>query len=248
MGNGVDTMESYLRSFPRPKSNERRNFIEDPFDPKSEFVLSSEDDYLDPIKKGYRQPVSAPDIIVIDESSMIGSNTLVKLLIRIQSDIKYRGSVKMPVFIFLGDYRQLPPVNDAMSAKAGLGPVSSTVLFNKGQSYELTQVMRSSDEKLHSIFDAIGSQLVATFSARKNGNPQPPMTFSKYDELTRESSENILVVKENGISGVISDYTDYLIENNNPYGMFWIHYNRLDKDVTQQLFRKIRDDYFKKTC
>ena len=246
VGNGVDTMESYLRSLPRPKSNERRNFIEDPFDPKSEFVLSSEDDYLDPIKKGYRQPVSAPDIIVIDESSMIGSNTLVKLLIRIQSDIKYRGSVKMPVFIFLGDYRQLPPVNDAMSAKAGLGPVSSTVLFNKGQSYELTQVMRSSDEKLHSIFDAIGSQLVATFSARKNGNPHPPMTFSKYDELTRESSENILVVKENGISGVISDYTDYLIENNNPYGMFWIHYNRLDKDVTQQLFRKIRDDYFRK--
>ena len=59
---------------------------------------------------------------------------------------------------------------------------------------------------------------------KNNQNPERP-SLSKYDALTNKSTSNILVV--NNERGVIQDYVDYLATNNNPYGMFWIHYNNI---------------------
>ena len=124
--------------------------------------------------------------------------------------------------------------------------MSATVLFNPENSYELTQVMRSSDTKLHQIFDSVGTQLVNNINSKKAGKGSIKMSFSEYDKITSESSENVLVVNQSGIDGVISDYTDYLISNNNPYGMFWIHYNNIAHANTTALFNKIRNQYFEK--
>ena len=78
---------------------------------------------------------------------------------------------------------------------------------------------------------------------KNNQTPERP-SLSKYDALTNKSTSNILVV--NNERGVIQDYVDYLATNNNPYGMFWIHYNNSTNPVTKTLNESIRKEYFRK--
>jgi hypothetical protein len=236
---GVDTVSSYVRNLPKSKTS-----IPDPFDPKAEMALISEIEYEASTR--FRGRVIDPDIIIIDESSMISSADLIKFITRFKTDIERGGNRRLPIFLFLGDYRQLPPIGDPHAEKAQLGPVSATVLLNSENSYELTQVMRSSSTTLHQMFDAIGNELSGLFASKRKGLAAPRLSFAKYDALTTRSSADILVLKETGIDGVIDDYTTYLIENNNPYGMFWIHYNNISHADTRTLFAKIRENYFKK--
>lgn len=236
---GVDTVSSYVRNLPKSKTS-----IPDPFDPKAEMALISEIEYEASTR--FRGRVIDPDIIIIDESSMISSADLIKFITRFKTDIERGGNRRLPIFLFLGDYRQLPPIGDPHAEKAQLGPVSATVLLNSENSYELTQVMRSSSTTLHQMFDAIGNELSGLFASKRKGLAAPRLSFAKYDALTTRSSADILVLKETGIDGVIDDYTTYLIENNNPYGMFWIHYNNISHADTRALFAKIRENYFKK--
>jgi hypothetical protein len=185
-----------------------------------------------------------PDIIIFDESSMIGTKDFSDILLRLKQDLNNGLINRMPVFIFMGDYRQLGPIGEQQTKDVNKGLISATLLLDKSKTKELTQVMRSDNELLHKVYDQVGNEIVENIDNLKNNKPIKQLSFDKYDKLTNKSTENILVVKNE--DGVIDDYTDYLIQNNNPYGMFWVHYNNVEHGNTKNLSKKIRNNYFTK--
>jgi len=204
--------------------------------------LSNEIDYIKSTQ--FKPAMGQPDIIIVDESSMIGQKDFGDILLRIKQDLKNGLISRLPIFIFMGDYRQLGPIGEQQSKDVNKGLISSTLLLDKSKTKELIQVMRSDNKILHKIYDQVGNEIVENIENLKNNRPVKKLSFDKYDKLTNKSSENILVVKNE--DGVIDDYTNYLIQNNNPYGMFWVHYNNVEHGNTKNLSKKIRNDYFKK--
>ena len=204
--------------------------------------LSTEKEYINSTQ--FKPSMGKPDIIIVDESSMIGKKDFADIILRLKQDLKNGLISRMPIFIFMGDYRQLGPIGEQQSKDVNKGLISSTLLLDKSKTKELTEVMRSDNELLHKIYDQVGNEIIENIDNLKNNRPVKKLSFDKYDKLTKQSSENILVVKNE--DGVIDDYTDYLIQNNNPYGMFWVHYNNVDHGNTKNLSQKIRNDYFKK--
>ena len=224
----VNTIAAHLRKRPLPGSDT--------------FGLINESDYLATTIK--KPSFGQPDIIIIDEGSMIAARDIKDMITRINTDLKKGLISKMPVFIFMGDYRQLGPINEQQNKFVNKGPISASLFLDKTKTKELKQVMRSDSKLLHEIFDSVGKEIVSNMEKTKNGQQPVLPSFAKYDSLTKKSSDNILVVK--GENGVIDDYTTYLINNNNPYGMFWIHYNNVDNPKTKNLANKIRTAYFDK--
>jgi ABC-type dipeptide/oligopeptide/nickel transport system ATPase component len=204
--------------------------------------LMGEDEYMAGLK--YKPAFSAPDIIIIDESSMVTTESIKDMLIRTKTDLANGYTTKMPIFIFMGDYRQLGPIGEQQNADVNKGIISSTLLLNKEKTRELTQVMRSNDGNLHQMYDAIGNEIIQNINLTRQGQKAKQLSFERYDKLTNKSSENILVV--DNVVGVIDDYTEFLKDNNNPYGMFWVHYNRVENPTTVTLADKIRKTYFQK--
>jgi hypothetical protein len=204
--------------------------------------LSTEKDNIKSTQ--FKPAMGQPDIIIVDESSMIGQKDFGDILLRIKQDLKNGLISRLPIFIFMGDYRQLGPIGEQQSKDVNKGLISSTLLLDKSKTKELTQVMRSDNKILHKIYDQVGNEIVENIENLKNNRPVKKLSFDKYDKLTNKSSENILVVKNE--DGIIDDYTNYLIQNNNPYGMFWVHYNNVEHGNTKNLSQKIRNDYFKK--
>jgi alkylated DNA repair dioxygenase AlkB len=208
----------------------------------SELDMMTTEEYLEHIK--YKKAFSVPDIIIVDESSMIKVQDIKDMLTRINTDLEEGVTNKMPIFIFMGDYRQLGPIKEQQNPDVNKGIISATLLLDKSKTRELTQVMRSSNKNLHAIYDAIGNQIIENIERTKKGEKAKQLSFDAYDKLTSKSSENILVV-DNTV-GVIDDYTDFLKDNNNPYGMFWVHYNNVENANTIALSDKIRKAYFAK--
>ena len=223
----VNTIQSHLRM--RPDNNNIFNLI-------------SENDYLKSTM--FKPSFGRPNIIIIDESSMVSATMIKDMIIRLKTDLKNGLISNMPVFIFMGDYRQLGPINEKQNEFVNKGPVSSTLFLDTSKTKELTEVMRSDNELLHKIYDSIGEQTVSNMIKTKNKEELKNPTFSKYDQLTKKSTENMLIVSNQ--EGVIDDYVTYLANNNNPYGMFWIHYNNTDNPITKNLAAKIRKAYFDK--
>jgi len=208
----------------------------------SELDMMTTEEYLEHIK--YKKAFSVPDIIIVDESSMIKVQDIKDMLTRITTDLEEGVTNKMPIFIFMGDYRQLGPIKEQQNPDVNKGIISATLLLDKNKTRELTQVMRSSNKNLHAIYDAIGNQIIENIERTKKGEKAKQLSFDNYDKLTSKSSENILVV-DNTV-GVIDDYTDFLKDNNNPYGMFWVHYNNVENATTIAISDKIRKAYFAK--
>ena len=208
----------------------------------SELDMMTTEEYLEHIK--YKKAFSVPDIIIVDESSMIKVQDIKDMLTRINTDLEEGVTNKMPIFIFMGDYRQLGPIKEQQNPDVNKGIISATLLLDKSKTRELTQVMRSSNKNLHAIYDAIGNQIIENIERTQKGEKAKQLSFDAYDKLTSKSSENILVV-DNTV-GVIDDYTDFLKDNNNPYGMFWVHYNNVENANTIALSDKIRKAYFAK--
>jgi len=204
--------------------------------------LMSEEEYINGLK--FKNPFSSPDIIIVDESSMVTTEAIKDMLVRTKTDLEIGKTSKMPIFIFMGDYRQLGPFGEMQNKDVNKGIISSTLLLNKEKTKELTQVMRSDNENLHKMYDAIGNEIIDNINRTKNGQQPKQLSFDAYDRLTNKSSENILVV--DNVVGVIDDYTDFLKSNNNPYGMFWVHYNQVENANTITLADKIRKSYFQK--
>ena len=194
----------------------------------------------------FNPAISDNDIIVIDESSMVDSQFIKDLMFRFASEKKGR----MPIFIYMGDYRQLPPVDTKAGEKKDFreGIISATLFSdeNANKHSELTEVMRSKDELFHKVFDSVGNQITEQRKEVEEGKPVQTFDFAKYDALTNESSENMLVVNEKQVDAMIDDYVDTLATTDNPYEMFWTHYNNISNPRTQELFNKIRTAYFKR--
>lgn len=194
----------------------------------------------------FNPAISDNDIIVIDESSMVDSQFIKDLMFRFASEKKGR----MPIFIYMGDYRQLPPVDTKAGEKKDFreGIISATLFSdeNANKHSELTEVMRSKDELFHKVFDSVGNQITEQRKEVEEAKPVQAFDFAKYDALTNESSENMLVVNEKQVDAMIDDYVDTLATTDNPYEMFWTHYNNISNPRTQELFNKIRTAYFKR--
>ncbi len=223
----VNTIQSHLRM--RPDSNNIFNLI-------------SEYNYLKSAK--FKPSFGQPNIIIIDEASMVSAIMIKDMITRLKTDLRNGLISNMPVFIFMGDYRQLGPINEKQNQFVNKGPISSTLFLDNSKTKELTEVMRSDNELLHKIYDSIGEQTVSNMTKTKNKEELKNPSFSKYDQLTKKSTENMLIVSNQ--EGVIDDYVTYLSNNNNPYGMFWIHYNNTDNSITKNLAAKIRKAYFDK--
>jgi DNA polymerase III delta prime subunit len=223
----VNTIQSHLRM--RPDSNNIFNLI-------------SEYNYLKSAK--FKPSFGQPNIIIIDEASMVSAIMIKDMITRLKTDLRNGLISNMPVFIFMGDYRQLGPINEKQNQFVNKGPISSTLFLDNSKTKELTEVMRSDNELLHKIYDSIGEQTVSNMTKTKNKEELKNPSFSKYDQLTKKSTENMLIVSNQ--EGVIDDYVTYLSNNNNPYGMFWIHYNNTDNSITKNLAAKIRKAYFNK--
>ena len=207
----------------------------------SDLLMLTNNKWLDGVEDGKIKPVSETDIYIVDESSMI-SNTMIQ---NFMQRFNLEEGSKLPVFIFLGDYRQLPPIKkDGATEKFSEGIISATIFANKDKNVELTQVMRSKDEELHKVFDSVGVQITKQREQILLGNEPDKFDWKKYDDATSKSTENILVVKESGVDQVIKDYVNQLVSQDNPYHIFWTHYNNLDNQRTKILFDKIRKEYF----
>jgi alkylated DNA repair dioxygenase AlkB len=223
----VYTIASYVRKRPDSYGN---------------FNLISPNDYKASLK--YMVAVGGPSIIIIDESSMVGAQDIKDITERLKTDLELGVISKMPIFIFMGDYRQLGPINEQQNDLVNKGIISSTLLLNKSKTRELTQVMRSKNALLHEIYDSVGNQIITNIEKTQEGEKPIRLNLNEYDRLTNQSTEDILVVDNE--DGVIDDYTTYLAENNNPSGMFWVHYNNVDNPKTKEMSKKIRQSYFDK--
>lgn len=208
----------------------------------SDLAMMDEYDYLKTCK--FKPAFGSPDILIIDESSMVSQQNIKDMLTRLKTDLAQGRISRMPVFIFMGDYRQLGPIKEEQNKFVNKGIISSTLLLDKTKTRELNQVMRSGNKMLHQIYDSIGEGIIDNIDRTKNGLTPERLSFDEYDKLTKQSSENILIVTNT--AGVIDDYADYLSKNNNPYGMFWVHYNQVDNAKTKNLAAAIRQAYFNK--
>lgn len=233
-GYGVDTFASFVG----------RNQVKgspDGIPENSDLLLLSDQKWLEAIELGQIKPVSEADIVVVDESSMISNTMIQNFMQRFNAE----GGSKLPIFIFMGDYRQLPPVEETKE-KFSEGVVSATIFANPDKYVELTQVMRSKDKELHRVYDSVGQQITQQRNQILAGQTPYKFDWKKYDDVTSKSTSNILITQERQVDQVIEDYTKQLVEQDNPYHIFWTHYNKLNHQRTQVLFNKIRNTYFKK--
>lgn len=212
--------------------------------PQDELLLLKSSIYKDKLEKGFLSPISSNQIIVVDESSMIDKQFIEDLLFRFKDE----NTGQMPIFIYMGDYRQLPPISSDESKGFKEGIISATLFSdtNKDKHFVLSKVMRSKDELFHRIFDSVGDQITQQRIDFNQGKEIKPFDFKIYDNASKQSSQNLLIVNENQVNKMIEDYAEVLATNDNPYEMFWVHYNRLAHPNTQELFKKIRSAYFKR--
>ena len=235
---GVKTTASLVKRNQAPGSDA----AEKSKDPNEELALLKEESYKSALEMGFIEPISMADIIVIDEASMVSDSFINDLLFRFKSE----QPANFPIFIFMGDYRQLPPISPNSAGTFSEGIVSATLFSDthKDKSTELTQIMRSENQLFFDIFNSIGDQITEQrldFNAGKN---LKVFDNKKYDELTNQSTRNLLIVQEKQIPEMVKDYVEVLATSDNPYEMFWVHYNRLGNPKTQALYKTIREAYF----
>lgn len=233
-GEGVSTFASFVG----------RNQLKgspDAIPENSDLLLLTDQKWLEAVELGQVKPVSEADIVIVDESSMISNTMLQNFMQRFNVE----GGSQLPIFIFMGDYRQLPPIEETKD-KFSEGVISATIFAKPEKYVELTQVMRSKDKELHRIYDSVGQQITKQREQILNGQQPDRFDWKAYDDVTKKSTSNILITQERQVDQVIEDYTDQLVSQDNPYHIFWTHYNKLNHQRTQVLFNKIRNTYFKK--
>lgn len=110
------------------------------------------------ILQNYRNMFVGVKCVIIDEVSMIGSDVLHKINLRLQEitgahDQPFGG---MNVF-FCGDFRQLPPVNATPVYRAPRNMIGGAALWQSLNYYTLQQVMRQSDATFSAILTKVGN-------------------------------------------------------------------------------------------
>ena len=193
-------------------------------------------------EQGFRKPITSYSMIVLDESSFMGKKFMEDLIRMIRIEKEFFGNVKIPMFVFMGDFRQLPPVGE--NEEEGL--ISATLFNTPEKMVELKEVMRTKSQYFHNIFDSVGLQIEERRRAINAGETPKDFDFDPYDSITKESSEDLLILGDKQIDEAIGIYTDELIGDSDPYNIMWIHYNKIDKDKTKELSKRMRKAYFEK--
>lgn len=179
------------------------------------------------------------DFIIFDEASMVDINYIQAL----ESRIINSKNKKVPLMLFLGDMKQLPPISKD-SKEFNRGFISMALLANQDKSTKLTQIMRSSDEFFVRIFNSIGNQIERNIYNKLEGKPAVPYNYSELMQLLNTSKENLTVY--NNENSIVQEYAKSLFENLNPKAAYYSHYNRIDNTVTIDLQNKIRNSYMEK--
>ncbi|CAD7087561.1 unnamed protein product [Hermetia illucens] len=98
------------------------------------------------ILQNYRNMFVGVKFVIIDEVSMIGSDVLHKINLRLQ---EITGTHDQPFgnmnIVFCGDFHQLPPVNATPVYRTPRNIIGGAVLWQSLNYYTLQQVMRQSD-------------------------------------------------------------------------------------------------------
>jgi ATP-dependent exoDNAse (exonuclease V) alpha subunit len=96
--------------------------------------------------------------VIIDEISMIGSNTFHRVNTRLQEvKANYTHAFGALHVTLSGDFKQLPPVNASPIYKGNRSLVRGPVLWQSLHYFPLVQVMRQSDVQFSTILTKIGN-------------------------------------------------------------------------------------------
>lgn len=89
-------------------------------------------------------------LLIIDEISMVGCNTLTKIDTRLRQITNKNENFEGISVIVVGDLNQLPPVQDGMVYSTPkislLSKLAGNVLWDEFKLFELTQIMRQKDD------------------------------------------------------------------------------------------------------
>lgn len=202
----------------------------------NEFLLSNDFDYF---KRRKPQIGNNVDFIIFDESSMVDINYVQA----IEKRIKGSDNKKIPMMLFLGDMKQLPPIlKDTQLFNRGF--ISMSILANKNKSTKLTQIMRSSDEFFVNIFNSIGNQIEENIYNQLEGKIPIPYNYILLKKLLNSSQGNLTVY--NNKDSISEVYAKVLFDNLNPKSGYYSHYNKLNNTVTIDLEKRIRKAYMEK--
>lgn len=186
--------------------------------------------------------IGQTDIMILDESSMLSTDQVALLVDRLHSDYTLGKISSFPIMLFLGDYHQLPPIQSE-----GVGIISSTILRDSKKSSQLTQMMRAKDNTQKELFNLVAGEIDNYLKAKDFGRLYT-INYKKILDFFKTSHSNILSIEQNpeNVKDVIDLYTDYLVNNDNPDGMFYIHYNKASNSTTLSETRRIRASYLQK--
>lgn len=198
------------------------------------FTLSPAKNYFKRRKPKIGEDV---DFIIFDESSMVDINFIKAL----EQRIKESSTKKVPLMLFLGDMKQLPPISNSTYNR---GFIAMAILANPQKSSKLTQIMRSSDEFFVSIYDSIGKQIEQNIYNKLNGLPLNKYDYTEFYKLIQKSEGNLDV--HTSEDSIVAKYAEVLFNNLSPKRAYYSHYNRIDNAVTVNLLNKIRKEYLSK--
>lgn len=203
------------------------------------FELSPDGNYFRRNKPKFGADI---DVIIFDESSMIDVSFIEALQKRLMSKV-VGNNKKIPFMLFLGDMKQLPPINQSSGFNRGF---ITMAILNGNKSSKLTQIMRTSDEFFNQIYNSIGNQIEKNIQKRLETPVNETFTPNPYDyteflKLIEKSQGNLSVYKTE--EAILKDYANELFKTNNPRKAYYSHYNKIDNPYTITVLKKIRDNF-----
>lgn len=203
------------------------------------FELSPDGNYFKRNKPKFGADI---DVIIFDESSMIDVSFIEALQKRLMSKV-VGNNKKIPFMLFLGDMKQLPPINQSSGFNRGF---ITMAILNGNKSSKLTQIMRTSDEFFNQIYNSIGNQIEKNIQKRLETPVNETFTPNPYDyteflRLIEKPQGNLFVY--NTEEAILKDYADELFKTNNPRKAYYSHYNKIDNPYTITVLKKIRDNF-----
>jgi hypothetical protein len=227
------TFASYLGI--RPKMDKYGN---------EEFVLIDIDEFKDKktgeLDERLLPKIFKDDIVIIDESSMIGTREIEALKLRIQERKGLLGK-ESPLFLFMGDYAQIPPVGE-INDKDGW---AINLMKEKDKSVGLIKVERTKNQDITDLgilyrrgIDYYNENLEKNINSY---NTQlSPQSFLKADHT--KTSANILFSSND--NQMLERYVNTLKRDPlNPRNAVYIHYNNENHKNTIEKSFKVRKDF-----
>jgi hypothetical protein len=209
---------------------------------KEQYKLKTEQDYIK-YANTRKYSIQNTDVYIIDEASFIDKEFINDLMIRMDQESKVYTDLSYPIFIFMGDFRQLSMgENTDKKEDYNEGVISATLFNDKNKVVSLSQIMRSSEQDLHTLYDSVGEEIVKARTSKSQNKKVEPFDNSKYKKLRKTNTSNVGYFKYE--EQLIDYYAQVLLSDINPEKMIWIHFNKLTNQNTIILSKSIRKKYF----